>query len=231
MKSVRKFAVSVFALALFLRAPGLFHAGALSVAPPTSASTNSSPAPSSKSSKPPQRKASSTKSSPKKTAATTTQKSTAHKTVAKKRRKPVSPRVRRARAAFVASANLRPMAQQLLQDRTPTAYAGVEVYARRHAKEDAGALAWLVIGYAHTLDHDYAKAIDPLNRAKAGASELSDYVAYYLGDAYVKTGHNAEALATLADFSTNFPDSLLIRDAQVDYASVLFDEGDRKSVV
>ncbi len=117
------------------------------------------------------------------------------------------------------------MAQQLLQDRTPTAYAGVEAYARRHAKEDAGALAWLVVGYARTLDHDYAKAIDPFNRAKAGASELGDYVAYYLGDSYLKTGHNAEALSTLADFSKNFPDSLLIRDAHLVYANALLEEG------
>jgi soluble lytic murein transglycosylase len=117
------------------------------------------------------------------------------------------------------------MAQQLLQDRTPTAYTGVEAYARRHPKEDAGALAWLVIGYAHWLDHDYAKAIDPLSRAKAGASELGDYVAYYLGDSYLKTGRNPEALATLAEFSRSFPDSLLIRDADVDHAAVLFDEG------
>jgi soluble lytic murein transglycosylase len=117
------------------------------------------------------------------------------------------------------------MAQQLLQDRTPSAYAGVEAYARRHAKEDAGALAWLVVGYAHMLDHDYAKAVDPLNRAKAGAGELGDYVAYSLGDAYVKTGRSAEALATLADFSTHFPDSLLIRDAHLAYASVLLEEG------
>jgi soluble lytic murein transglycosylase len=117
------------------------------------------------------------------------------------------------------------MAQQLLQDRTPTAYAGVEAYARRHPKEDAGALAWLVLGYAHTLDHDYAKAIDPFNRAKAGASELGDYVTYYLGDAYLKTAHNAEALSTLADFSKNFPDSLLIRDAHLVYANALLEEG------
>ncbi len=119
------------------------------------------------------------------------------------------------------------MAQQLLQDRTPTAYAGVEAYARRHAREDAdaGALAWLVVGYARTLDHDYAKAIDPFNRAKAGASELGDYVAYYLGDCYLKTGHNAEALSTLADFSKNFPDSLLIRDAHLVYANALLEEG------
>jgi len=139
----------------------------------------------------------------------------------------MSPRVRRVRRAFVASASLRLMAQQLLQDRTPTAYAGVEAYARRHAKEDAdaGALAWLVVGYARTLDHDYAKAIDPLNRAKAGASELGDYVAYYLGDAYLKTAHNAEALSTLADFSKSFPDSLLIRDAHLVYADALLEEG------
>ncbi len=143
----------------------------------------------------------------------------------KKKRKTISPHVRRVRQAFVASANLRPMAQQLLQSRTPIAYAGVEAYARRHAKEDAGALAWLVVGYARTLDHDYGKAIDPFNRAKAGASELGDYVAYHLGDAYLKTAHNAEALSTLADFSKNFPDSLLIRDAHLVYANALLEEG------
>jgi soluble lytic murein transglycosylase len=142
----------------------------------------------------------------------------------KKKRKTISPHVRRVRRAFVASANLRPMAQQLLQDRTPTAYAGVEAYARRHAKEDAGALAWLVVGYARTLDHDYGKAIDPFNRAKAGASELGDYVAYYLGDAYLKTAHSAEALSTLADFDKKFPDSLLIRDAHLVYANALLEE-------
>ena len=99
------------------------------------------------------------------------------------------------------------MAQQLLQDRTPAGYAGVEAYARKHAKEDAGALAWLVVGYAHTLDHDYGKAIDPLNRSKSGASELGDYVAYLLGDAYLQTGRNAEALAMLSDFDKNFPNA------------------------
>lgn len=143
----------------------------------------------------------------------------------KKKRKPVSRRVRRARQAFVASTSLRPMAQQLLQDRTAAAYAGVEAYARRHAKEDAGALAWLVVGYARTLDHDYAKAIDPLNRAKAGASELSDYVTYYLGQCYLNTGRDAETLSSLADFEQKFPDSLVIRDAHLAYASALLQEG------
>ncbi|HKV61328.1 MAG TPA: hypothetical protein VJO16_05405, partial [Candidatus Acidoferrum sp.] len=94
---------------------------------------------------------------------------------AKRKRRPISPRVRRIRQAFVASTTLRPMAQQLIQDRTPAAYAGVEAYARAHSKEDAGALAWLVVGYAHFIDKDYAKAIEPLNRAKPMAGDLGDY--------------------------------------------------------
>jgi len=123
--------------------------------------------------------------------------------------------------AFVASANLKPLARQLLQDRTPAGYAGVEAYARRHAKEDAGALAWLVLGYAHILDRDYARAIDPLNRAKPQAGELGDYVIFYLGTAYYQTGRLAEAVATLGGFERAYPESLLIRDAHVAYANAL----------
>jgi soluble lytic murein transglycosylase len=137
----------------------------------------------------------------------------------------MSPRVRRIRQAFVASTTLRPMAQQLIQDRTPAGYAGVEAYARTHSKEDAGALAWLVVGYAHILDHEWLMAIDPLNRAKPLAGDLGDYVAYYLGTCYLQTGHQSEGLAALANFSTTYPDSLLIRDAHLSYANALLTEG------
>lgn len=136
----------------------------------------------------------------------------------------MSPRVRRIREAFVASATLRPMAQQLIQDRTLAGYAGVEAYARAHAKEDAGALAWLVLGYAHFIDHDYAKAVEPLNRAKPMAGDLGDYITYYLGTCYLQTGRQAEGLAALANFEKNYPDSLLIRDAHLSYANALLTE-------
>jgi soluble lytic murein transglycosylase len=155
-------------------------------------------------------------------------KTTAAKTrpaTAKHRHRPMSPRVRRIREAFVASTSLRPMAQQLIQDRSPAAYGGVEAYARAHAQEDPGALAWLVVGYAHVLDHDCAKAIDPLNRAKPRAGDLGDYVAYYTGTCYLQTGRQGEALATLADFGTAYPDSLLVRDAHLSYAGALLTEG------
>jgi soluble lytic murein transglycosylase len=135
------------------------------------------------------------------------------------------------RQAFVASASLRPMAQQLLQDRSLPAYTGVEAYARSHAKEDAGALAWLVEGYARVLDRDYAKAIDPLNRAKVHAGDLGDYVAYYLGTSYLQTGRTAEAVSNLADFAKAHPDSLLVRDAAVNYADALILEGQAAEAV
>jgi soluble lytic murein transglycosylase len=127
--------------------------------------------------------------------------------------------------AFVASASLKPMARQLLQDRTPAAYTGVEAFARRHGKEDAGSLAWLVIGYSHILDRDYARAIDPLNRAKPRAGDLGDYVNFYLGTAYYQTGRLAEAVATLGVFDKTYAESLLIRDAHVAYANALVADG------
>jgi soluble lytic murein transglycosylase len=132
--------------------------------------------------------------------------------------------VRRIHQAFVASTTLRPMAQQLILDRTPAGYAGVEAFARAHGKEDAGALAWLVVGYAHVLDHDCGKAIEPLNRAKPLAGDLGDYVTYWLGVCYLQTGHQAEGLAALASFSATYPDSLLIRDAHLSYANALLSE-------
>jgi soluble lytic murein transglycosylase len=161
----------------------------------------------------------------KSTAARKTSSASARAAAEKKRRRPMSPRVRRIREAFVASTSLRPMAQQLIQDRSPAGYAGVETYARSHAKDDPGALAWLVVGYAHVLDHDCAKAIDPLNRAKPRAGDLGDYIAYYLGTCYLQTGRQGEALGALADFGTKYPDSLLVRDAHLGYAGALVTEG------
>jgi len=133
--------------------------------------------------------------------------------------------------AFAASTSLKPMARQLLQDRAPAAYAGVQAYAVRHTREDAGALAWLVIGYARVLDHDYAKAIDPLNRAKPGAGDLGDYVNYYLAVSYFQTNRLAETIATLSGFENQYPESLLIRDAHVLYANALLDEGRAPDVI
>jgi len=142
-----------------------------------------------------------------------------------------TPRSRRMHAAFVASASLKPMARQLLQDRTPAAYAGVEAYARRHTQEDAGALAYLVLGYAHILDKEYAKAVDPLSRAKPRSGDLGEYVDFYLGTAYFQSGRTAEAVATLTDFEKEYPESLLLRDARVLYGSGLLADNRAKDAI
>ena len=154
---------------------------------------------------------------------------TRKKAAAKK--KHVTPiRVRRVKRAFVASADLKPMARQLLQDRTPAAYAGVEKYARAH-HDDAGSLAWLVAGYARVLDKQYAQAIEALKNARTHAGELGDYVDYYLASAYAGAGDFTHAAATLEGFQGKYPDSLLARDALVVYAGALVSTGQEQQAI
>src|SRR5579863_5537616 len=102
----------------------------------------------------------------------TNQKTSSKKSTAKSRK------LQHIHRAFVASADLKPMAQQLLQFRSAQAYAGVEAYARKHAKDAAGPLAWLVAGYAHYLDKDYSNALTAWQRSDELAPVLGDYLDY-----------------------------------------------------
>jgi soluble lytic murein transglycosylase len=133
--------------------------------------------------------------------------------------------------AFVASATLKPMARQLLQDRTPQAYAGVEAFARKHSAEDAGSLAWLAVGFARFTDRDFAKSIDALSRAKPNAGDIGDYVSYYLAASYLEAGRTPEAVAVLSSFDQTFPQSLLSRDAHVLYAGALLTDNRPKDAI
>ena len=135
-----------------------------------------------------------------------------------------SRRIRRMAHAFVVSSDLKPMARQLLENRTPAAYAGVQAYARKHSRDDAGALALLVVGYAHISDREYASAIAPLVRAQRHAGDLGDYVGYFLASAYGGAGDSKHVIATLANFEKDYPDSLFARDAYVVYANALLVE-------
>jgi soluble lytic murein transglycosylase len=139
-------------------------------------------------------------------------------------------RVRRVKRAFVASADLKPMARQLLQDRSPAAYAGLEKYARAH-HDDAGSLAWLVAGYARLLDQQYPAAVALLKNARTHAGELGDYVDYYLASAYAGRGDFTQAAATLQGFQSRYPDSLLERDALVAYANALVSTGQERQAI
>ena len=113
------------------------------------------------------------------------------------------------------------MAQQLLENRTPQAYQGVEAYARKHAKDDAGPLAWIVVGYAHYLDKDYVSARSSWVRAKSLEPLLGDYLAYMQALAYQGENNHSAVLETLDGFDEKYPDSLQSHDAAMLYASAL----------
>ncbi len=149
----------------------------------------------------------------------------------KKKRAAVTRRMRRAQRAFVVSSDLKPMARQLLENRTRAGYAAIEAYARRHSHDDAGALARLVLGYAHVLDHDYVRAIEPLKRAESRGGELDDYVSYFLGTAYGLSGDSVHAVDTLHDFDSKFPGSLFARDAAVVYANALLTQNQTQAAL
>jgi soluble lytic murein transglycosylase len=166
--------------------------------------------------------------SSKKTSAAKSKKASASaKTAAARKREhaAVLRRLRRMNTAFVASNSLKPMARQLLQNRTRAAYAGVESFAVRHGGTDAGAMAYLDIGYAHILDHDYAQAIPPLKKAHLHAGDLGDYADYFLATAYGATAHPELLVSTLKDFGAKYPDSLFLRDAMVIYGNALVAAG------
>jgi soluble lytic murein transglycosylase len=117
------------------------------------------------------------------------------------------------------------MARQLLETRSPAAYAGVQNYALRHPQTDAGSLAWLAAGYARVLDHEYAKAIVALKRAQPHAGDLRDYVDHYLAVSYAATGQNDLVVSTLSNYETDYPDSLFLHDTMLMYGSALLAVG------
>lgn len=123
--------------------------------------------------------------------------------------------------AFVASADLKPMAQQLLQFRSVQAYAGVETYARKHAKDGAGPLAWMVVGYAHYLDKDYAKALAAWQQSNELVPVLGDYLDYLRASAENGLQNHAAVIKTLEGFDQKYPDSLFLHEAAVLYAQAL----------
>ena len=144
----------------------------------------------------------------------------------------VSPeKARRMTRAFVASSDLKPMARQLIEMRTPAAYAGVQGYATRHANTDPGAMANLALGYAHIVDHDYAKALPNLAKAQQRAGELADYVRYFQALACQGQGDNEKVIATLRNFEQNFPESVFQREVVDLYGGALVASGNAHEAI
>ncbi len=151
----------------------------------------------------------------------------------KKSKKPSSRAARAAAAArtallkraFVASADLRPMAQQLARLRTPAAYAGVTAYAHRQTGEAASA-AYLALGHAYLLDKRYAEAIASLRQARQAGVELADYADFLAARANHEAGNEPAAEALLHGFATRYPDSIFDAQAPELEADTLLAMGD-----
>ncbi len=139
--------------------------------------------------------------------------------------------LRRMSSAFKASSDLKVMARQLIDLRSPAAYAGVESYARAHQDSDAGALAHLALGYAHILDKDFAKALPELALARARAGELADYVRYLQAVAYSGLNDYAHVIELLRDFEQNSPESIFRKDIVDLYGNALAGSGQPKQAI
>lgn len=134
----------------------------------------------------------------------------------------------RLKKAFVASTDLRPMAEQLMTMRTPAAYAGVTNFAHRHSGDSAGA-AYLALGRAYQIDRRYPEAIAAYGEAKKHSEVLGDYADYLAAECLHASQQDAAAAALLRGFNTRYPDSIFeVESAELE-ANVLLAQGDAKA--
>jgi soluble lytic murein transglycosylase len=134
-------------------------------------------------------------------------------------------RAAKLKQAFVASTELRPMAQQLDTTRTAQAYAGVLAYAGRHQGE-AAAAAYLALGHAYLGDNRYTEAAANFRKARAAGDALADYDDFLGAKAEHDAGNNAAAEELLQGFATRNPDSIFIPQVPELEAQVLLGMND-----
>ncbi|AEU37479.1 Lytic transglycosylase catalytic [Granulicella mallensis MP5ACTX8] len=137
---------------------------------------------------------------------------------------------RRLTLAFTASAQLRPMAQQLIATRSAAAYNGVLGYASSHSGE-AGAAADLSVGHAYMLDHRYAEAESAFRQAGQRGQSLDDYADYLGAQAAVQGNRASDAYALLDHFAERHPGSLFVPTAPILLANAYLGNNDPASAL
>jgi soluble lytic murein transglycosylase len=132
--------------------------------------------------------------------------------------------------AFVASSQLRPMAQQLASMRSPAAYAGVSAYAHSHSGE-AAAAAYIALGHAYLLDHKYPDAVNAFHSADEAGKSLDDYADYLTAQAYLQNNKLPEAEMVLSQFVQKHPESIFVQSVPVLQANLFLQEGDPQAAL
>jgi soluble lytic murein transglycosylase len=217
--------LGVLSLAIALVASNSFAPRPASGQSTTSSSTSSTT--SAKKKKKPQTPPAKSKSSKASSSSShhTTSHSSSHKTGHKTSRASRSAQTARIHQAFVASSELRPMAQQLITLRTPTAYAGVASYAHSHTGDAAGA-AYLSLGFAYQQDKRYSDAAAALRQAKQSSDVLADYADYLGAMNDHVSGNDSAAEALIKGFADRYPDSIFAIPSADLEANILLTLGD-----
>ena len=167
------------------------------------------------------------------TSHSTTHKTTTHSKSHGKRR-PLSAKARakshKLHQAFIASSQLRPMAQQLAAMRTPAAYAGVSAYAHSHTGE-ASAAAYIAFGHAYLLDRKFPEAVNAFHQANIQGNALDDYADYLAAQADLQSNNLPQAEAILGTFAQKHPDSIFVPSIPVLQANLFLQEGDPQAAL
>ena len=137
---------------------------------------------------------------------------------------------RKLSSAFTASAQLRPMAQQLVATRTPAAFSGVATYAATHPGEAASA-AQLAVGHAYALDRRYSDAQSAFRLAGMGNAALADYADYLGAQAAVQSSHGGDASALLDHFADRHPGSIFIPSVPVLLANAYLQQNNPQGAI
>ena len=153
---------------------------------------------------------------------------------AKTHRKPRSARSiarsHKLQMAFVASSQLRPMAQELTAMRSPAAYAGVTAYAHAHTGEAASA-AYLALGHAYLLDHRYPDAASSFQKANATGKTLDDYADFLAAQAEMEAGKLSDAETLLTGFAAKYPESIFVGRLPVIIANLSLQQNDPQTAL
>ena len=152
----------------------------------------------------------------------------------KTRRKPRSARSiarsRKLQRAFVASSQLRPMAQELATMRSPAAYAGVTSYAHAHTGEAASA-AYMALGHAYLLDRRYPDAVSSFQKANAAGKTLDDYADFLSAQAEMESGRLPDAETLLKGFAAKYPESIFVGRLPVMIANLSLQQNDPQTAL
>jgi soluble lytic murein transglycosylase len=143
---------------------------------------------------------------------------------------PATAESRRLSSAFVASAQLRPMAQELILLRSPAAFAGVNAYAAGHPG-DAASAAELAVGHAYMLDRRYPEAETAFRRASTSNAVLGDYADFLQAQAAVQGNRPQDAISLLDHFADHHPGSLFVTQAPTALANAYLASGNAAAAV